>query len=152
MEKAIEPLLEASSKRSISARINTEQAIRWLQDHGEKINVSSVAKQAGVSKNYIYSKPELFESIAKLRDGGQVGYSEKSKDSVIAAFKKELGRKDKIIETLRTEDLNSESWHAKYEQESKKARETNTKYLALKKENDALRKQLEAAYSLEEIC
>jgi hypothetical protein len=59
----------ARKRENASARART--ALRKLDDDGDTITFQSVARHAGVSRQWLYQQPDLRGEIERLRAGGQ---------------------------------------------------------------------------------
>ncbi|MCA4725249.1 MULTISPECIES: hypothetical protein [Mycolicibacterium] len=113
--------LEASArKRSGDVDARIERALKNMRKHRIDINVSSLAREAGVSRSVIHRRPELHEKIRSLQpltavDAGEppppaadTEYSIitalrtrlKTRDAQIAELKGQLRERDHIIATL----------------------------------------------------
>ncbi len=62
-----EPLKAAAIERSLSAANRVRRAMRELDKRGDAINFVSVAAAAGVSRQFLYTHPELRQEIEQLR-------------------------------------------------------------------------------------
>jgi hypothetical protein len=62
-----EPLKRAAAQRRLSAESRTKQAIHSLDQRGETITFAAIAAAAGVSRQYLYSHPQLRPEIEQLR-------------------------------------------------------------------------------------
>jgi Family of unknown function (DUF6262) len=65
---AAEPLNQAAAARHRRAVENAEQALRQLDAEGATITFQSIAKLAGVSRQWLYTQPALRAQIERLRD------------------------------------------------------------------------------------
>lgn len=63
-----EPLNQAAATRHQRAVARAERALRDLDTEGAPINFQSVARRAGVSRQWLYTQPELRARIEQLRD------------------------------------------------------------------------------------
>jgi hypothetical protein len=62
-----DPLKRAAAHRRVSAESRATQAIHSLDQRGETITFAAVAAAAGVSRQYLYSHPQLRPEIEQLR-------------------------------------------------------------------------------------
>jgi Family of unknown function (DUF6262) len=67
---AAEPLAQAAAARHRRAVERAEQALRDLDTAGAAISFQSVARRAGVSRQWLYTQPALRTEIERLRDRG----------------------------------------------------------------------------------
>jgi hypothetical protein len=63
-------LADAAERRHDHAVARARSAIRALDSHGETISFQSVARRAGVSRQFLYSVQELRGEIERLRSAG----------------------------------------------------------------------------------
>src|ERR671930_619546 len=63
-----EPLAEAAAARRRRAIERAERALRDLDTKGAQISFQSVARRAGVSRQWLYTQPALRAKIEQLRD------------------------------------------------------------------------------------
>ena len=63
-----EPLAEAAAARRRRAIERAERALRDLDTKGAQISFQSVARRAGVSRQWLYTQPVLRAKIEQLRD------------------------------------------------------------------------------------
>jgi transposase-like protein len=68
---AAEPLTQAAAARHQRAVERAERALRDLDGEGAQISFQSVARRAGVSRQWLYTQPELRTEIERLRDRGR---------------------------------------------------------------------------------
>jgi len=64
----IEQLRAASSRKHDEAVAKANRALMRLENRGRAINFTSVASEAGVSKDFLYKNEELRRAIQKRRD------------------------------------------------------------------------------------
>ena len=64
-------LLAAAQQRSSQTRGRAEAAIGRLADTDTTVTFDSVAREAGVSRSWLYAQPDLRTEIARLRDRRQ---------------------------------------------------------------------------------
>lgn len=72
-EPAAAGLQAATRRRAEAAERAALEALRQLRGQGKRITVAAVARQAGVSPRYLYSKPHLLAQITGLRAAGAPG-------------------------------------------------------------------------------
>jgi hypothetical protein len=65
---AAEPLNQAAAARHRRTVERAEQALRDLDRDGLAISFQSVARRAGVSRQWLYTQPTLRAEIERLRD------------------------------------------------------------------------------------
>ncbi len=65
---AAEPLTKASAARHHRAVQRAERALRDLDADGAAVSFQSVARRAGVSRQWLYTQPALRSEIEQLRD------------------------------------------------------------------------------------
>ena len=63
-----EPLNQAAAARHQRTVERAERALRDLDREGAAISFQSVARRAGVSRQWLYTQPELRQEIERLRD------------------------------------------------------------------------------------
>jgi hypothetical protein len=69
---AAEPLSQAAAARHRRAVARAEHAVRELDREGAPISFQSVARRAGVSRQWLYTQPTLRAQIERLRDQTRV--------------------------------------------------------------------------------
>jgi hypothetical protein len=62
------PLSAAAKRKSDHTRARASDALRELDQQGRAITFQSVARQAGVYRQWLYQQPELRKEIERLRD------------------------------------------------------------------------------------
>jgi hypothetical protein len=62
------PIIAAARHRHELTRAKAIQAIRELDHAGSPVTFAAVAGQAGVSRSWLYSQPDIRAEIARLRD------------------------------------------------------------------------------------
>jgi Family of unknown function (DUF6262) len=65
---AAEPLNQAAAARHQRTIDRAERALHELDAEGATVNFQSVARRAGVSRQWLYTQPELRAAIERLRD------------------------------------------------------------------------------------
>lgn len=60
-------IVEAARRRSEYTRSKAIQALRSLDAAGEAVTFDAVAKQAGVSRSWLYGQPDLRAEVERLR-------------------------------------------------------------------------------------
>jgi hypothetical protein len=60
-------LVAAARRRSQTTRDNAVRALRRLDTAGRPITVEAVAREAGVSRSWLYGQPDLRAEIERLR-------------------------------------------------------------------------------------
>jgi hypothetical protein len=61
-------LTEASRRRSQATRRRAVAALRCMDTSGLPITIDAIAREAGVSRSWIYSQPDLRAEAGRLRD------------------------------------------------------------------------------------
>ena len=61
-------LTEAARCRAQTTRRRAVAALRRMDTSGLPITIDALAREAGVSRSWIYSQPDLHAEIARLRD------------------------------------------------------------------------------------
>jgi hypothetical protein len=61
-------VIAAARRRSQATRRRAVAALRRMDHAGQPVTVDAVAREAGVSRSWIYSQPDLRAEIARLRD------------------------------------------------------------------------------------
>lgn len=65
---AVEPLAAAAARRHQDAHERANQGLAALDADGLAISFQAVARRAGVSRQWLYTQPELRARIEQLRD------------------------------------------------------------------------------------
>ncbi|MFD9442340.1 DUF6262 family protein [Streptomyces sp. NPDC060006] len=60
-------IVDAARRRSEYTRAKAVQALRTLDAAGEPVTFETVAKQAGVSRSWLYAQPDLRAEVERLR-------------------------------------------------------------------------------------
>jgi hypothetical protein len=64
-----DPLAEAAARRHELARAKAVQALRELDRAGQPVTFASVAqKEAGISRSWLYTQPDISSHIRQLRE------------------------------------------------------------------------------------
>jgi hypothetical protein len=66
-ERVTSGLAEAAERRSERALERARRAIRRLDHAGEPVSFQAVAREAGVSRQFLYTQPQLRGEIERLR-------------------------------------------------------------------------------------
>lgn len=106
-----DPLTNATRKRSDAARAKAVAAIKDLDQAGQRMSVAAVCQRAGVSRQFIYSHPDLLAEIQTLRDRDRgtpagtprVPHAQRASE---ASLRERLAR-----QRARNHDLDSENQH-----------------------------------------
>jgi len=112
MNKNIDGLKKYHHTRSLNKREAVEKAINSLRDLNQEINFLSVAKKAGVSRQYIYLQADLSELIRKEKPASII--RNKSKIMQFSASAKSTEHKIKTL-TARCKYLTQENADLKKE-------------------------------------
>lgn len=59
-------LAAATARRSAEARRRAENALLALRSSGQPVSVSKLAKDAGVSRSWLYTQPDLIAGLRQL--------------------------------------------------------------------------------------
>lgn len=87
---------------SVEKRRDIEKAIRHLRKTNAEINVSTVARRAGVQRKTVYKYPELIAVIDQYRHQTKADPAPTSRESsIVAALRARLAAKDEEIKQLR---------------------------------------------------
>ena len=125
MEKTHEIVKLAKQKTEVKVEFATS-VIEDMEKHQKKISFYSVAKEAGVSKSFLYSNDSLRAKIIAIRDNKENGVlTQANAQTLVSALRKEIERLQKELKNYQTDRL----WKAKYED--------------LKQENKLLKKRIE---------
>jgi len=65
---AAEPLNQAAAARHQRTIARAERALRELGAEGATVSFQSVARRAGISRQWLYTQPDLRAAIERLRD------------------------------------------------------------------------------------
>lgn len=95
-----EPLRDAASRRSIDAVARARTAIDELTRSGEQVSFQAVARRAGVSRQWLYTNPELRAEIERLR----AMHADRSGSSVPAAERSSEASQRQRVEGLLEEN------------------------------------------------
>jgi Family of unknown function (DUF6262) len=63
-----DPLAEAAARRHELTRARAVQALRELDRAGAPVTFARVARQAGISRSWLYTQPDISSEIRRLRD------------------------------------------------------------------------------------
>jgi hypothetical protein len=66
-----EALRKAAATRSLTAEERARRALATLQRHGQTISFQAVAAEAGVSRAFLYGRPQLRAAIEQQRNHRQ---------------------------------------------------------------------------------
>lgn len=96
-------LSNAARKRSAAKRAAAIAAIRELDRLRARITVAAVAKRAGVSREFIYSHPDLRQEIEELRarhsanGAAQVPYAERATEASLRERNSQLRARNQTL-------------------------------------------------------
>lgn len=93
-----EPLTTAATARHRRAVERAERALRDLDADGTAISFQAVAQRAGVSRQWLYTQPDLRAEIEQLRDRAP------ARDAVPARQRASEASLRQRVETLRAEN------------------------------------------------
>lgn len=127
-------IIELAEQKATDKEKRVYEAISRLKSKYIELSVANIANEAGCSRKYIYSKPDLIEYIKREQLGIIVPPDTLSKiqqlEEQISNLEKENKQLKKSLKDI-TKD-NDETYKQKYEK--------------VKSENDELKKQLRKAY------
>lgn len=112
MAERIKNLEKSWSFRSGDAKARALKTIQSMKAEKVPINFNSVHNQSGVSKNYLYSEPEIRKCIEETRQSEgkskrvwheKYDKTSKSKDVVIEAKNKRIAKLEEENRKLRSE-------------------------------------------------
>jgi Family of unknown function (DUF6262) len=63
-----DPLAEAAARRHELARARAVQALRELDRAGQPVTFARVAQEAGTSRSWLYTQPDISSHIRQLRE------------------------------------------------------------------------------------
>jgi hypothetical protein len=66
-------VITAARRRSQATRRRAVAALRRMDNAGQPVTVEGVAREAGVSRSWLYSQPDLRTEIERLRDPARPG-------------------------------------------------------------------------------
>ena len=107
-----ERLQKSHEKRTSEARKKALNAILFLKTESKKINFSTVAKQSGVSRNFLYSDEEIRQAIEDQRQcdvnneinrRARFDKNSKSKDLIIEVKNRRIEKLEEENRKLRAE-------------------------------------------------
>jgi predicted regulator of amino acid metabolism with ACT domain len=123
-------IIELAGQKAIDKENKVYEAISRIKSKNIELSITNIASEAGCSRKYIYSKPEIVDYIKKERSCQIIPH-----DTLMQIEKLEQ-RISNLIEENKKLKLankdNSETYKQKYEK--------------LKAENEELKKQLRKAY------
>ena len=107
-----EGLKKSNAERTENARIKAMEAVLALKSQREQVNFSTVAKQSGVSRHFLYSDEETRKVIEEQRGcdvdneinrRARFEKTAKSKDVIIEAKDKRIARLEEENKRLKAE-------------------------------------------------
>lgn len=107
-----EGLKKSNVERTENARIKAMEAIQALKSQREQVNFSTVAKQSGVSRHFLYSDEETRKAIEEQRGceidneinrRARFDKTAKSKDVIIEAKDKRIAKLEEENKRLKAE-------------------------------------------------
>lgn len=66
-DERVERLAASARSRTAEARARAQRAIMALQARGAAVNFNTVAREGGVSKDFLYASTELSDRIKRIR-------------------------------------------------------------------------------------
>ena len=63
-----DPLVEAAARRHELARAKAVQALRELDRAGQPVTFARVAQEAGISRSWLYTQPDISSQIRQMRE------------------------------------------------------------------------------------
>lgn len=137
-----EEMIRKVKEKAEKKKAETLKILSVMEANGESITFYRLAKEARVSKSFLYNKRNgMYDAIkeAQARQGAtQVPRTDESLNVIVKAQKAEIERLKGQISALQKQ--NADSWKAKYERE-------HQKYMAQVEKTKEQEKQLEVAYS-----
>lgn len=97
-------LAEATRQRSHRARTNAEKAISAAQRTGSHTSFAAIAKEAGVSRSWLYTQQDLVTAIRQLQNRQPSSQRTGSQPASIASIQRRLDIALGRIKQLRTEN------------------------------------------------
>lgn len=113
MRGSLEGVQKYRLQQSEEACRKAEKAIQELQLMGKAINFSSISKQSGVSRNFLYRDVQIRSKVDKLREKdvqmemnrrAKYDKTSKSKDVVIEAKDKRIAKLEAENRKLKSEN------------------------------------------------
>ena len=95
-----EPLRNAARRRSADAVARARAAIDELARSGDQVSFQAVARRAGVSRQWLYTRPEVRAEIEQLR----AAHADRSGPSVLAPERSSEASLRQRIESLLEEN------------------------------------------------
>lgn len=113
MRKNVTALKEYGKKRTEDAEKKVLQALNAMRRNEEKITIAAVARVANVTPNFIYTHPDILETVKKyaVSTGHKKVQTQDSKDVLISCQKKEIQQLKKRIKILE----GNENYREKFE-------------------------------------
>lgn len=109
-----ETLKKNRERQQAEARRKALLSLQELAAEGKSINFSSISKQSGVSRSFLYDDPELRQSIEQYRKRGvqneinrraKYDKTSSSKDVIIKAKEKRIAKLEEENKMLKSELL-----------------------------------------------
>lgn len=109
-----ETLKKNRERQQAEARRKALLSLQELAAEGKSINFSSISKQSGVSRSFLYDDPELRQSIEQYRERGvqneinrraKYDKTSSSKDVIIKAKDKRIAKLEEENKMLKSELL-----------------------------------------------
>ncbi|MEV6949859.1 DUF6262 family protein [Streptomyces sp. NPDC051172] len=97
-------LAEATRRRSHRARTNAEKAISAAQRTGSHTSFAAIAKEAGVSRSWLYTQQDLVTAIRQLQSRQPSSQRTGSQPASVASIQRRLDVALARIKQLRTEN------------------------------------------------
>ncbi|MFC9429590.1 DUF6262 family protein [Streptomyces sp. NPDC056987] len=97
-------LAEATRRRSRRARTNAEKAISLAQRDGSHTSFAAIAKEAGVSRSWLYTQQDLVTAIRQLQNRQPSSQRTGPQPASITSIQRRLDVALARIKQLRTEN------------------------------------------------
>ena len=116
-KRNVNGLKEYGSYRTEETRKKVLNALNHMRNNNIPIRVSSVAKEAGISPNFIYTHDDVLKTVRKYSpaSGRKTIQSQDSKDALINSLKLEIKALNKQISDFKK----NEKYKEKYENATK---------------------------------
>ena len=97
-------LLEATRRRSQEARSRAEEAVRTAQKTREPVSVASIARQARISRSWLYTQTDLVDAINQIKAGAHSPVRTGQQPASVTSLKRRLEAALLRVKNLRAEN------------------------------------------------
>jgi hypothetical protein len=97
-------LLEATRRRSQEARSRAEEAVQAAQKTREPVTVAGIARQAGISRSWLYTQTDLVDVINQIKAGAPSPVRTGQQPASVTSLKRRLEAALLRIKKLRAEN------------------------------------------------